>query len=148
MESIYWLILFIVLLVIEILTLGLTTIWFAGGAIVGFIACLLGVGIEAQVFLFIGVSLVLLIFTRPAAKKYLNRQTVKTNAEGLIGKTARVKERIDNQNSQGTAVLNGQDWMARALSDDEIFEPGEEVLVSEIRGVKLIVSKKNGGNKK
>lgn len=37
MNSIYWLLLIIVLLVIEIITLGLTTIWFAGGALVAFI---------------------------------------------------------------------------------------------------------------
>ena len=148
MESIYWLILFIVLLIIEIVTLGLTTIWFAGGALVGFIACLLGAGIQVQVYLFIGISLVLLIFTRPAVKKYLNRQTVKTNAEGLIGRTAVVKERVDNRRSEGIAVLNGQDWTARAVCDEDILEPGEEVWVKEIRGVKLIVARKIGGNEK
>mgnify|MGYP000677093075 CR=1 FL=1 len=32
MQTVYWLILFVILLVIEIFTMGLTTIWFAGGA--------------------------------------------------------------------------------------------------------------------
>ena len=147
MESIYWLLLFIVLLVIEILTMGLTTIWFAGGALVSFVACLFGAGLEAQVYLFIGVSLILLIFTRPAVKKYLNRNTVKTNAESLVGKTVQVKERIDNRNGTGMALLGGQEWTARSVTDDVVFEPGEEGVVSEIRGVKLILKKINGGNK-
>ena len=57
MESIYWLLLFIVLLVIEILTMGLTTIWFAGGALVSFVACLFGAGLEAQVYFPLGTGL-------------------------------------------------------------------------------------------
>ena len=67
MTAIYWLIGIVVLLVIEALTLGLTTIWFAGGALAAFIACVAGGSLVLQIILFVAVSLVLLFFTRPLA---------------------------------------------------------------------------------
>ena len=68
-----WLGLVAVLLVIEALTVGLTTIWFAGGALVAALAAWAGAGQVVQWILFITVSLVLLIFTRPVAIRYMNR---------------------------------------------------------------------------
>lgn len=142
MESIYWLAFFIILLVIEILTLGLTTIWFAGGALVAFIACLLGAGLGLQIALFAVVSVVLLFFTRPLALKYLNKRTTKTNVESLIGKTAKVTVPIDNYQGVGAAMLNGLEWTARSVKDEETIAAGTLVTVVEISGVKLIVKKK------
>lgn len=142
MYDIYWLILFIILLVIEIATLGLTTIWFAAGALVAFIAAVLGLGVGIQIILFFLSSLILLIFTRPIAVKYLNKTRTKTNAESLLGKTAVVTESIDNLRNMGTAVVNGQEWTARALSDDIRIEKDTEVTIIEIKGVKLMVEEK------
>ena len=139
MSSIYWLIFFIVMIVIEIGTLALTTIWFAGGALAAFILSLLGTGIEIQLAAFVIVSFILLFFTRPWASRYLNRHTEKTNAEGLIGKSARVTEMIDNERGTGTAVVGGQEWTARSARDDQIYPPDTIVVIQEIRGVKLIV---------
>ncbi|WP_343208721.1 NfeD family protein [Anaerolentibacter hominis] len=135
----YWLIAVAVLLIIEIVTVGLTTIWFAAGAFIAFLAALLGAGDVVQVLIFIAVSILLLIFTRPWAVKYLNGRRTKTNYESLIGKKAKVTERIDNFNETGTVVLNGQEWTARA-DGEQTIEPGSCVAVKEIRGVKLIVS--------
>ena len=73
--AVYWLVGIIVLLVIEALTMGLTTIWFAGGAVAAFIACVAGADLFVQIVLFVVVSLVLLIFTRPFAKRYINKET-------------------------------------------------------------------------
>lgn len=142
MYDIYWLILFIILLVIEIATLGLTTIWFAAGALVAFVAAVLGLGVGIQIILFFLSSLILLIFTRPIAVKYLNKTRTKTNAESLLGKTAVVTESIDNLRNMGTAVVNGQEWTARALSDDIRIEKDMEVTIIEIKGVKLMVEEK------
>lgn len=142
MYDIYWLILFIILLVIEIATLGLTTIWFAAGALVAFIAAVLGLGVGIQIILFFLSSLILLIFTRPIAVRYLNKTRTKTNAESLLGKTAVVTESIDNLRNMGTAVINGQEWTARALSDDIRIEKDTEVTIIEIKGVKLMVEEK------
>lgn len=141
MEPVYWLIALVVLLIIEIITLGLTTIWFAGGALVAFLAALLGMNTIIQVIIFLAVSLVLLIYTRPLAAKYFNTRRVRTNSESLIGKEAKVTAKIDNFNQQGTVVVNGQEWSARSV-DDQIIEPEEAVTIIEISGVKLIVKKK------
>ena len=140
MAAVYWLIAFVVLLGIEAMTMALTTIWFAGGALVAFVLALFGINIQVQLAVFVNVSFVLLFFTRPFALKYVNRNTVKTNMDSLIGKSARVTATINNTEGKGAAVLNGQEWTARALEDDRIYPVGTMVEVKEIRGVKLIVS--------
>ena len=96
LESVCWLGILIVLVIIELATLGLTTIWFAGGALIAFIASLLGASIAVQVVLFLAVSVVLLFFTRPLAMKYVNKNRIKTNVDSLIGQKAIVLTDIDN----------------------------------------------------
>lgn len=143
MDSIYWLLLFIILLVIEVLTLGLTTIWFAGGALAAFVVSLiLGNMLEVEVAVFIVVSVILLLFTRPWAMRYLNRRTVRTNADSLIGTTVRVTQPVDNILEKGAVQAAGKEWTARSKEDGVTFEEGELAVVSEIRGVKLILEKK------
>jgi len=141
MELISWLVLFVILVFIEMNTMALTTIWFAGGAMIGFFAALFGLPVKAQLVAFLVVSFVLLIFTRPFAARYINKGTVKTNVEGLVGKKARVTAEINNNLSVGAAVLGGQEWTARAVDDDMVIPEGEHVIVKEIRGVKLIVDR-------
>lgn len=96
MHAMIWLILFVVLVVFEIATLGLTTIWFAAGSLVAFFAALLHATWWLQFILFIIVSFVMLIFTRPFAVKYINKHTSKTNIDSIIGQTGRVIAKIDN----------------------------------------------------
>ena len=141
MEAMYWLIGVVALLAIELLTMGLTTIWFAGGALAAFIVTLLGAGKVVQIVVFLVVSFVLLFFTRPFAAKFFNGQREKTNAEGLIGKEAKVTEIIDNFNQKGTVVVNGMEWSART-EDDSVIEKGKKVEILAIKGVKLIVKEK------
>ena len=140
MESYYWLIFMAVCIVIEIITLGLATLWFAIGALAAFIVAVCGGTIIAQTVVFLIVSLVTLFFTRPVAVRCFNGSRVKTNAESLIGETARVIERIDNINASGRVSVNGQEWMARTL-DGAISEVGDVVTVESISGVKLIVKR-------
>lgn len=142
MESICWLVFFLILVVIEIQTMALTTIWFAGGALIAFLLSLFGVGLVPQLVVFVLVSFALLFLTRPWAARFLNKKTVKTNAESLIGQEARVTAEINNQLETGTAVVNGMEWTARALEAQEIYPVGTLVEIREIKGVKLIVTKK------
>lgn len=142
MESFYWLIALAVLLVIEILTLGLTTVWFAGGALVAFFVSLTGTNVFVQLIVFFAVSIALLYFTRPVAMKYFNQNRAKTNYEGLIGKEGIVTELIDNYKQTGTVNLNGQDWTARSEEDGYIINPDTQVRIVDIKGVKLIVTDK------
>ncbi len=139
-NSIAWLILLAVLLLIEIITLGLTTIWFAGGALVAFIVSLFYDNLLLEIILFIAVSLLLLYFTRPYVIKYFNPKRIKTNYEGLVGKEALVTMEIDNIHAQGQVIVDGQEWSARS-SDGSRIETGVRVIVQDISGVKLIVKK-------
>ncbi len=140
MIAIYWLVAVAVLLVLEILTLGLTSIWFAGGSFIAAIAAFLGAPIWLQVVLFLVVSIVLLVFTRPIAKKYLNQSRTKTNVDDLVGKTGKVIEEIDNFNQKGTILLNGLEWTAHSEVKDQIIPAGTKVIVKEIKGAHAVVS--------
>ena len=135
-----------VLLIIEIATLGLTTIWFAAGALFAFFAALLGMNQGIQIGVFVVVSVVLLFFTRPLAVKYLNTKTIKTNTEALVGKTARVIVDINNLKSQGQVVINGLEWTARSSDDTVVFKIGDAVTIVGIEGVKLIVEGQKKGD--
>jgi membrane protein implicated in regulation of membrane protease activity len=141
METIFWLILFVILLVIEILTMGLTTIWFAGGALVAFILAFVGFGLPVQIIVFLLVSIGLLVLTRPIAMKFFNQERQKTNAESLIGQKAIVLERIDTLHGTGRAEVNGMEWSAKTDDSDETIDAGEVVVIEGIQGVKLIVRK-------
>ncbi len=140
MVSFYWLVFFLILVGIEAATLALTTIWFAGGALTAFILSLFGVSVEAQLVVFVVVSFILLFFTRPWAMRYVERNRTKTNVEGLVGKTVRVTQEVNNRMNTGTAMLDGQEWSARAVKEDQVYAANTLVVVKEIRGVKLIVS--------
>ncbi|MBQ2800990.1 MAG: NfeD family protein [Lachnospiraceae bacterium] len=141
-QTIVWLVIFLLMVVIEICTMGLTTIWFAGGAVVSFFLALFGVPVEVQIVVFLVVSFLLLFITRPIAKKHLNLKRTKTNIDELAGKHAVVTEEIDNLKGTGQIILNGIEWTARS-EDDEIIPVDTEVEVVEIKGVKAFVRRKN-----
>lgn len=146
MEPILWLIILAVLLVTEALTVGLTTIWFAGGALVAAIASEIGAGILIQWSLFLVISVVLLIFTRPLAVRYMNRGVEKTNVNSLIGKKAVVIQRINNFEQTGQVRINDIEWMARTASDEITISENAIVMIEEVQGVKLIVREEKEGN--
>ncbi len=140
MDVIIWLVLAAILIVAEIATLGLTTIWFAGGAIVSAIAAYFGAHWLLQILIFAVVSFVFLIFTRPLAQKHLMKDMEKTNIDGLIGTIGLVTETIDNTKAQGAVVLDGKEWTARSV-DGDVIEKDSKVKVDSISGVKLMVAK-------
>ena len=137
-----WLIAIALLLLVEFATSALTTIWFAGGALIALICAFFGGPVWLQVILFIAGSIVLLFLTRPLAVKLMNKGAVRTNADSLIGKEAVVTERIDNLQSTGTVQNNGQVWTARSVNPEHRIEKDEIVMVRAIEGVKLIVGKR------
>ncbi|TGY96067.1 NfeD family protein [Petralouisia muris] len=141
MDGIFWLIVVVVMAVIEIITLGLTTIWFAGGALLAFAASLLGANLLVQSILFVVTSVVLLAVTRPLAVEFFNKDRTKTNAESLIGKTALVQQEIDNLKAAGMVAVDGQEWSARS-ADDRVIPAETLVEILEISGVKLLVRQK------
>lgn len=139
MEATIWIGLVIVFAAVEAATVGLTSIWLAGGALVALVCALLGLNMVWQIVVFFAVSAVLLIFTRPWALKYVKPHLVKTNYEDVVDKNVCLTETVDNINGTGTAVFKGQEWTARAYEDGKVFEAGMIVKVKEIRGVTLYV---------
>ena len=140
MNPIYvWLAALAVFVVIEIATMGLTTIWFAGGALVALVLAMLQVSFYVQIGAFLVISIVLLVSTRPLAMKFFNQERVKTNIDSIIGKKAIVLAEINNLKEEGKVSVNGMEWSARAYEDGCVIPTGAVVEVKEIRGVKIIV---------
>ena len=132
-----WLGAIIVFGLVEAMTAGLVSIWFLLGAIVALVVSVLGGGTVLQIVLFLVVSVLALVATRPLAKKF-NHDTVSTNLDQVVGKIAQVTEEIDNKNSLGAVYIAGKTWSARC-ADDAVIPVGESVVVDHIEGVKLFV---------
>ncbi|MCK8059286.1 MULTISPECIES: NfeD family protein [unclassified Fusibacter] len=138
--AIIWTVLAILFAVIEGATLGLTTIWFAAGALVALFMTWIGFNVYVQVVSFIVSSILFLLITRPLVVKYMKVGSVKTNVDSLIGKKGVVVNEITEHN-YGQVRLGGQVWTAKSISDATIAQ-GQEVIVEAIEGVKLVVSER------
>ena len=138
MEAYFWFAAAAILVIVEIATLGLTTIWFAVGALIAGFLSLAKVHIVIQIIVFAAVAALLLFMTRPLAAKYLNSQTKRTNADSLIGEICLVTVPINNLKAEGQAVVKGQEWTARSI-DGSLIPEGTKVRIVSISGVKLMV---------
>ena len=136
--QILWLVLLIIFAASEAVTVGLTSIWFAAGALVALVAALLGGPMWVQITLFLAVSLLCLAAVRPLAKKHLNRKVERTNADRVIGAEAQVTEDIDNIHGKGAVIIRGMTWSARS-QDGAPIPTGTLVKVLRIEGVKVFV---------
>lgn len=136
---ILWLVVLIVTIGIEICTLGLTTIWFSGGALIALVSAALNLPLPVQILLFLVVSLILLVFTRPVAVRYFNKDRVRTNVESMVGRQAIVISEIDNLQGVGQVTVGGQEWSARSNNDKVHLDVGAVVEIVAVSGVKLIV---------
>ena len=136
--AIVWLVLLLAFAALEGITVGLTSIWFAAGALAALIAALLHGPLWLQIALFLAVSILCLLAVRPLARKYVNTQVQPTNADRVIGAKARVTEDIDNIQGKGAVTIGGIIWTARSDSD-EVIPAGSLVRVLRIEGVKVFV---------
>lgn len=127
--------------IIEAATLGLTTIWFAAGALIAMISAMLNLPLIGQVIVFLISSAVLLYFTRPLVKEYLKIGSTKTNVNSIIGEVGIVTEKILPFNT-GQVKVSGQIWTARSNNNEELDE-NTRVEIIKVEGVKLIVKKIN-----
>lgn len=139
-QLVLWLVAALILAVVELATVQLTAVWLAIGAVAAMAASSLGAPVWVQIAAFAVVSVVLLILTRPFVRRFLHMKEVRTNADRLIGKAARVTEAIDNLAARGAVVHSGVTWTARTAGDEKI-EVGEEVEIVKIEGSKLIVKR-------
>ena len=136
---IFWLVVLIVSIGVEVATLGLTSIWFAGGAVVAVIVAAFHGPVWLQILLFFAVSLLLLFFTRPVAVRYFNKDRVRTNVERMIGRQGIVTSVFDNLQCIGQVTVGCQEWSASTEADGMDLQPGTVVDIVAVSGVKLIV---------
>lgn len=132
-----WTIILIALVILEASTLALTAIWLATGALVALIFSLLGFKLIVQVFVFIIVSIVLLIFTKPIVTKKLKVGIHKTNIDSMIGEHGVVIKQIGKLET-GQVKVGGQIWTSVSETEEEIAI-NCNVIILAIEGVKLIV---------
>ena len=132
-----WFVVFIVMLVIEILTVNLVSIWFAIGALSAMLTAYFTESIFIQIVVFILVSIISLLITKPLVKKFKGFDITPTNSDRVIGKTGEVIKRI-GKNNYGEVKIFGNTWTA---TSKEELEVGDKVRVLNIEGVKLIVEK-------
>lgn len=135
-----WIVVAVVMLIIEASTMGLTTIWFAGGALAAMIASFITDSFLIQLLVFAVISLVLVYFTRPLAVKKINMKAVKTNVDAVIGEKGIAQSDI-KVNEKGTVRADNKIWTAVLAEGSPEISEGDIVIVEKIEGVKLIVKK-------
>ena len=138
---IIWLIITVAMSVIELMTMGLVTIWFAAGSVVALLLSLIGAPMWLQIAAFLVVSVVVLILVRPIAMTHFNNRLKKTNIDAIIGRKLIAKTDIDNLHGTGKVDMDGSTWLAASNIDNIVIKAGEEVKVVEVRGAKLIVER-------
>lgn len=137
--SAFWLAALIIFAVAEALTVGLTSIWFALGALCALVTSVFTDSLAIQIGVFLVVALVTVILLRPFARKHMNTHKVPTNADRIIGAEAVVTEEINNLKGQGLVSVAGTQWTARA-DGEEVIPKGATVRVLRIEGVKVMVT--------
>ena len=140
LQKIVWLVLLLLFAGAEAASVGLTSIWFAAGALFALIAALLGGPLWIQITLFLTVSVLCLLAVRPLATRHLNSKVEATNADRVIGEQAQVTEDIDNIRGKGAVVIRGVAWTARS-EDGSPVPAGSLVKVLRIEGVKVFVER-------
>ncbi len=137
--QIAWLVIIVIFLAVEILTTGLTTIWFAIGAALAFLASLLGVSFPTQTIIFVVSSVAMFIGFFPFVKRRLGARSYDTNVDSLVGKDAIITKDI-KFNTIGQANIDGVIWSA--TSEEEI-PAGTVVNIKAISGNKVVVATYN-----
>ncbi len=135
-----WFVLAIVFFTLEIMTTGFAVLCFGIGALLAGLAAYFDLNLVWQLVLFISGSVLSFLFARPIFLKYMyrNDSDIKTNAEALIGRRARVSEVINNKDGSGRVELDGDSWKARN-EVDEIIEVGSYVTIISIENIVLTV---------
>ncbi|MBO5318110.1 MAG: NfeD family protein [Oscillospiraceae bacterium] len=139
MDTMIWLILLVVFLLIEAATVGMISLWFAGGALAAMITALVGGKLWLQAVIFAVVSAILLTALRPLAKRLFTPKLTPTNVDSVIGREGLVTVAIDNLSAAGTVKLGAMEWSARSTEGTPI-PVGERVRVDKVEGVKVFVT--------
>lgn len=136
-----WLGIFIIAILVEILTVELVSVWFAGAAFIAFILSWIpGIPYWGEIISFVLASALLLFCLRPITTKLLTRKEIKSNIEELIGKKAKVVKKISELNN-GEIIINGVTWTAVSSEPTIEINEGDIIRIVAINGNKIIVKK-------
>ncbi|MBQ9041738.1 MAG: NfeD family protein [Eggerthellaceae bacterium] len=139
MNPYWWLAIAALMAVIELASQGLITVWFVVGAVVAFVAGMLGADLVVQIIVFLVVSLVCLALLRPLIMKH--RKIGERHEPTLVGTQALVVEPIDEQAQTGRIETpDHMTWMALS-ADGSPIESGAQVRVVEQRSIKMVVER-------
>ena len=135
----FWIAVVVFMSICEIATAQLVSIWFVVGGIAAFVASLFTDDVLTQILIFVAVTAVTLIATRPLIKKVTSFKKTETNSDRYIGMQGKVIAEINNDLGQGQVNVSGSIWSARSL-DGRIINIDTNVRVEKIEGAKLIVT--------
>ena len=141
MFALGWLVFMVFCLIIEGLTMSLVSIWFAVGAFGAVILALCGASFTVQIIAASIIAIICILFIRKYALKYFNTNRTMTNVDAMIGKKGVVIEKVSNLYATGKVKIDGMEWTARAVTQDEEIPADETIVVRDISGVKVIVEK-------
>ncbi len=129
----------VLMAVCEALTTQLVSVWFVIGAVCAAFTTVFTPSVPIQSAVFLIVSLLALVITRPLVKKHRKKVgAVGTNADRLIGKNGVLLTDLQDSESVGQVKVEGEIWSAK--SSDAPLEKDTKIKVLSIEGVKMIVS--------
>ncbi|SES02466.1 NfeD family protein [Lachnobacterium bovis] len=140
-QVLFWLVIMFAMIVLEIITVGLVTIWFAIGAATSAVFAGIGAPLYVQVIVFFVVSIILLIFTKPFMDKYVVTKKVATNIDSIIGEKVEITQKIEPFGKVGVGNLQGKEWSIIADDPKDEIDVGEICEVVRVQGVKLVVKR-------
>lgn len=135
---ILWLIAAAIFCAVEAATVGIVSLWFAGGALAAMAAALFGGALWLQLTVFLVVSAALLLAFRPFVRKVIAPGITQTNANAMMGREALLTEDVDNLKETGSLRLDGKEWSVRSETGDILLK-GTRVAVVRLEGVRLYV---------
>lgn len=137
-----WLVIAVVLGIFEAATVALVSIWFAIGAVAAMVPAYFNAPFWVQILVFILVSALCFVFTRPFFKKIIRVNKQPTNVDRLVGQEGVATDDIENIECRGKVFISGLTWSARSETG-ELIPQGAVVTVKKIEGATLVVERKN-----
>ena len=137
-----WLVIAVVLGIFEAATVALVSIWFAIGAVAAMVPAYFNAPFWVQILVFILVSALCFVFTRPFFKKIIRVNKQPTNVDRLVGQEGVATDDIENIECRGKVFISGLTWSARSETG-ELIPQGAVVTVKKIEGATLVVKRKN-----
>lgn len=134
-----WFLIFLILIIVEVLTINLSTIWFIIGSVFAFFSSFFTRNLNYQIIVFIVFTIISIILTKRFLTKVSNFKKINTNVDSIIGRTCLVTKDINNLLNQGEIVIDKNIWSALSKDDNVIIREGTKVKICDIKGVKVIV---------